>query len=176
MPGIYLFGAVFLIKPGKVDLRLGAECSGVHFAIMAENAVKGLDTEVPAASLALELVEKSHGLQVVLKWRQAMFHAEFGQKGFSVMTEGWMADIMPEGYCLDQVFVQVEEAANSAGNARNQLHMQYPVGDVVVFNQAEYLGFVYVPGICLGVQNTVGIKGELLAISLSVFLLSACGG
>ena len=38
------------------------------------------------------------------------------------------------------------------------------MGDVVILNQVEDLGFIYVTRISPGVQNSVGIKGKGLSI------------
>ena len=43
--------------------------------------------------------------------------------------------------------------------------MQDAVGDMVIADHVEHLGFVYVAGIGLGMQDPVGVKGEGLAVA-----------
>ena len=119
----------------------------MHFPIMAENAVKGLQGQIPSPSLAFEPLERPHRLNIVLEPRQAMFETERGEKMLSGMAEGRVTDIMTEGDGLDQVLVEVEKTADGAGDSRNQLDVKDPVGDVIVADQAEYLRFIDIAGV-----------------------------
>ncbi len=63
------------------------------------------------------------------------------------MAKGWVADIVAQRNGFDQILVEIEIAADGSGYPRNQLNMKDPVGDVVVSDQAENLGFVDIAGI-----------------------------
>ena len=76
-----------------------------------------------------------------------MFGTECGQEMFAIVTERGVADIMAQGDGLNEIFVEMEKTADGSGNAGDQLHVQNPVGNVVVGDQAEDLGLVDVAGI-----------------------------
>jgi hypothetical protein len=89
------------------------------------------------------------------------------------MTEWRVADIVPQGNGLDKVFVQPQETANGPGNLGDQLHMQDPVGYVVIVDQVKHLGFVNISGIGSGMENPVRIQGKGLPVADLLFLNAA---
>ena len=82
---------------------------------------------------------------------------------------------MAECDCLDQILIQTKKTADGPGDPGNQLNMQAPMGDMVVGNQAEYLGLVDIPGVGPGVEDPVGIEGKILAVALLLFFVSPQG-
>ena len=104
-----------------------------------------------------------------------MFGAECGQEMFAIVTERGVADVMAKGDGLNEVLVEMEKAADGSGNAGDQLHVQDPVGDVVVGDQAEDPGLVDVAGVGPGVEDAVSIQGIGLSVTFSCFILSSFG-
>ncbi len=47
--------------------------------------------------------------------------------------------------------------------------MKDPMSDVVVINKIKYLGFVYISGVCEGVQNAIGVDREILPVTFFYF-------
>jgi hypothetical protein len=86
-----------------------------------------------------------------------------------------MADIMAKGNGLDEILVEMEKTANGSGDAGDQLHVQDPVGDVVVGDQAEDLGLVDVTGVGPGMEDAVGIQGIGLPVTSSRLVFSSLG-
>jgi hypothetical protein len=119
-------------------------------------------------AFALYPIQELDTLDIMQKIADAGLLAQFGQVTFAFMAEWRMADIMAQGDCLDEVFVEPEKTADGAGNLGNQLHMQHPVRDVVVGNQVKYLGLVDVAGVGPTVQNPVRIQGKGLPVTGSV--------
>jgi len=147
----------------------------MQLTIVAEDAVKGLQAEIPAPALAFELIEKADRLDIVLKGWEAMFVTESGQEIFAIVTKRGVADVMAQGDGLNEILVEMEETADGSCNTRDQLNMQNPMGDVVIGDQAEDLGFVYIAGVCLGVENAVGVQGVGLPVTSFCLLLSSSG-
>jgi hypothetical protein len=147
----------------------------VQFAIVAENTIQSLQAEIPALPLAFQLIEKAYRLDIVLKGGQAVFGAECGQEMFAIVTERGVADVMAKGDGLNEVFVEMEKAADGSGNAGDQLHVQDAVGDVVVGDQAEDLGLVDVAGVGPGVEDAVSIQSIGLPIAFMRLVLSSFG-
>ena len=87
------------------------------------------------------------------------------------MSEWSVADVMPQGDSFDEVFVKSQETADIACDFGKKLDMQNSVGDVVVINQVEDLGFVYVAGIRQRVNDPVRIKREILSVPALYSLL-----
>jgi hypothetical protein len=83
---------------------------------------------------------------------------QFGQIAFALMAEWRVADIVAQGDRLDEVFVEPEKTPDGTGNLGNQLHMQHPVGNMVVGNQVKNLGFIDIAGVGPAVQNPVRIQ------------------
>jgi hypothetical protein len=70
----------------------------------------------------------------------------------------------------------MQEASDGAGNPRNQLDMQYTMGDVIIGNETENLSFINISGVGSGEEDAVGIEGKMLAIPRELFCLSAQTG
>lgn len=101
-----------------------------------------------------------------------MLDTDFREKFFSFMAEGWVTDIMAKGDGFDQIFVEIEKAPYGSGNARNQLNMNNPVGNVIVGDETEDLGFVDISAVGPGVKDTVGIEGKCLPVAILFFSFS----
>ena len=56
--------------------------------------------------------------------------------------------------------VQVKKVADSSGNFRNQLHMQYTMGDMVILNQIEHLRLVDVAAVSPRIEYSVNVVKE----------------
>lgn len=93
-----------------------------------------------------------------------MSTAYFRKNVLTLMSKRRMTDIVPQGNGLNQILIEPEKAANGPGNARNHLHMQHPVGDMVVVHQGEDLSFIDIAGVGFGMEDTVGILGKRLAM------------
>ena len=70
---------------------------------------------------------------------------------------------------LDKIFVKAEKPSYGPGYFGNELDMEYAVGYVVVFDHIKDLGLVYISRVSAGVQDAVGIKCEILAMSATLF-------
>jgi hypothetical protein len=134
---------------------------------VAENTIEGLKTEIPALALAFQLIEKADRLNIMLKRGEAVPDTERGQEMFAIMAERRVTDVMAQGDGLNKILVEMEKAAYGSGDAGDQLHMQNPVGDVVIGDQAEDLSLVDVTGVGLGVEDAVGIQGIGLPVAIS---------
>ena len=98
-----------------------------------------------------------------------MFEAQVGEKAFTIVAKWWMADIMPHGNGLDEIFIKAQKTTNRSGDAGNQLNVKNPVGDMIVGNKRKYLCFINISAVGSGVKNPVCIKGKLLPICRGVF-------
>ena len=99
-----------------------------------------------------------------------MLDAEFREERLAGMAKRRVANVMAQAHRFDQVFVEKKVAPNCSGDPGDKLDMQNPVADVIISDQAEYLGFVNIAGIGPGVEDAVGILGIVLPISLQLFL------
>ena len=144
----------------------------VHLAVVAEDPVERLEAEVPALALALHRVEEAHALDVVVELADPVLDAQLREEPLAVVAEGGVADVVPEGDRLDQVLVQAQEAADRAADLGDQLHVQHPVGDVVVADEVEDLGLVDVARVGPRVEDAVHVDREGLAVALVQGLLA----
>jgi hypothetical protein len=101
----------------------------------------------------------------MLKGWQAVSDAEFRQEFFPVMPERGVTEIVAQGDSLNKVFIKSQETADGPGYPGYELDMEDPVGDVVVVHKMKNLGFVNIPYIGAGMEDSVRIKGELLPVS-----------
>jgi hypothetical protein len=85
-----------------------------------------------------------------------------GEKFLPIMAKRRVPDIVPEGYGLDQVFIQTKKTPYCPRDFRYELYVQDPVGDMVVFDKIKYLGLVYITGISQRMENPVSIYGKSL--------------
>jgi hypothetical protein len=83
-----------MIQCRKVFPGTWADPVGMDLAVMTEDAIKGLQGEVPATSFAFKVIQEANRLNIVLKGRKVMEAAEIRQEIFTIMTKGGMANIM----------------------------------------------------------------------------------
>jgi hypothetical protein len=114
---------------------------------MAEDPVENLEGEIPSLPFPLDLFQEPDTLDIVTKTAQAMLQGKLGEKSLSVMAEGAVPDIVAQGDCLNEIFVQGKKPAAGSSDLGNKLHVQNPVGNVVILDQVKDLGLVYVSGI-----------------------------
>ena len=134
-------------------------------AVMAQDAVQHLERQVEAAAVLLQAVEKPHPLDAVEKGTDALGPAEGREDALAVMAEGRVADIVPQGDGLQQVFVQAQKLADGPGDLGEELDVQHPVADVLVVDEVKDLGLVDVAGVGPGVEDAVGVHREILAVA-----------
>ena len=70
-----------------------------------------------------------------------------------------MPDIMTECYCLNEIFIQTETAPDRPRNLGDELDVDYPVSNMVVFHEGKNLGFIDIPGVCPGMDDPVRVTG-----------------
>jgi len=88
-----------------------------------------------------------------------------GEDALTIVAEGRMADVVPQGDGLQKIFVETEIAADGAGDFGEELDVQDPVADVFVFYEIEHLGLVDVAGIGPGMEDAVGVHRKVLAVA-----------
>ena len=120
---------------------------------MAEDPIQNLHGEVTV----LDPVKELNALDIVEEPADPVLLAEPGEAVLTEMPVRDMADIVTECDRLNEILVETEGPANRAGDPRDELDMDDPVGDVIVLDKVEYLGLVDIPGICTGMDNPVGI-------------------
>ena len=82
------------------------------------------------------------------------------------MAEGAVPDIVAQSNGLDEVLVQRQQAAACSRDLGDKLDVEPAVGDVIILDQVEHLGFVDVARISVGVKDAVGIQSTA---SLTLF-------
>jgi hypothetical protein len=137
----------------------------MELSVMAENPVQNLQTEIPPLPLFLDLLQKPYSLNIMQKGTNSIALGNFGEEALPVMPKGGVADVMSQGYGLNQIFIEPQKTADGPGNFRHKLNMKYPMGDMVMFNQIKDLGLVYITGVGQGVEDTVRIQGEMLSMT-----------
>jgi hypothetical protein len=120
---------------------------------MAEDTVKHLHGQI----LILDLVEEPDTLYIVGKFSDPVFFTKLQKAGFAEMPIWDVTDVVPECDCFDKIFVEAQAPANRAGDLRDELDMDHPVGDVIVLDKVKDLRLVDVPGICPGMDDPVRI-------------------
>ena len=159
----------------RIFVPLRSQLPGTNLAVMAENAVQNLESEIQAQAFVFHMVKKLNGLYIMLKGGQSMTPTDLREDAFAFMTKRRMTDVMAERDRLDQILVEPEKAADGSSNTRDNLHMQDPVRDMIVVNQRENLGFIDITGISLGMEDAVGIMGKGLPVIRQGFAGSANG-
>jgi hypothetical protein len=106
-------------------------------------------------------VKKPETLDIVLKDTFVLLLKEFRQNAFPIVAEGCVPDIVPERNGFDQVLVQVQESADGPCNFGNQLHMEYAVCDVVVFDEVENLRLVDVTAVAVGMDDPIRVMKKI---------------
>jgi hypothetical protein len=103
--------------------------------------------------------------------------AELGENAFAVVTEGGVADVVPQGDSLEEILVQTKIPADGPGDLGEELDVQDPVTDMLVFDEVKDLGFVDVAGVGPGMEDAVGVYGKILAVAfLNAFFKAAPDG
>ena len=131
---------------------------------MAEDPIKHLQGKVATAPLFLNFLQKSYTLNVMKKTTYTMGLTQFGKETFPIMTEWRMADIMAQSNGLRQIFIESQKAGDGPGNFADQLHMQHPMGDMIILDKIENLGFVDVSGIGHRMKNSVRVQRKVLPV------------
>jgi len=78
----------------------------MHFAVVGYDAVTHWKCEVESPSLARYVVHDMQGFNVVVKLANAMFHAGFGKRHFTVVPKGSVTQVVSEGYGFDQFGIE----------------------------------------------------------------------
>ena len=91
------------------------------------------------------MVKKPDTLNVVEKFSDSVFFAEIREAGLAEMPVRDMTDVMPERDCLNKILVQAQASPDRAGNLRDELDMDHPVGDVIVLDKVKNLCLVDIP-------------------------------
>src|SRR5512135_2722166 len=103
---------------------------------MTEDPIQHLHREIAV----LDFVEELDTLDVMEKFADAILLAESGKAALPEMPIGDMSDIMTEGNCLDEIFIQAETPSDRPRDLRNKLDMDYTMSDMVVLDKRENLG------------------------------------
>ena len=124
---------------------------------MTGDAGKGLQGQIQGEYL----IQHPGGMDIVGKIPAGMLVVQIVQEHLAAVGKGCMADVMTQGDGLDQIQVQVQGAADGPGDPGHQLHMEAAAGDVIIFDQGEYLGLVRIPVVVGAVHDPVNILGEI---------------
>ena len=127
---------------------------------MANDAVKYLSGKIVAHTIVFKQMEEPETLHIVAEDTTFILSAECGDDGFTIVSKRGVAHVMPQRYSLNQVEVQIEKIADSAGNFGYQLHMENPVSDVVVLDKIEHLGLVNITAVGTGIEDAVNVVEE----------------
>ncbi len=120
---------------------------------MTEDPIQHLHREIAV----FYFVEELDTLDVMEKLPDAILLAESGKAALPEMSIRNMADIMTEGNCLDKVFIKAETSSYRPRNLRNELDMDYTMGNMVVFDERENLGLIDVPRVCPCMDDSVRV-------------------
>ena len=82
----------------------------------------------------------------------------------AVMAKGRMPDVMTHGCSFDKIGVQSKIPPNGSCYPAKHLHMQDPVGEMVIVDQGKNLGFITVTGVGQRVENAVSISRKCKAV------------
>jgi hypothetical protein len=122
---------------------------------VAEDAVEHLHGQV----LIFNTVKELHALDIVKKSAYTVFFAECREAGLAKVAVRDMSDVMPESNCFNEIFVQPQAAPDRPGDLRDELDMNHPVGDVIIFDKVKDLSLVYVARVRPCVDDPVCIPG-----------------
>ena len=100
---------------------------------MTEDPIQHLHREIAV----FDFVEELDTLDVMEKLPDAIPLAEIGKAVLPEMPIRDMSDVMTEGNCLDEIFIQAETSSDRPRDLRNKLDMNYTMGDMVVFDKRE---------------------------------------
>ena len=70
-----------------------------------------------------------------------------------------VSDVMPEGNCFDEILIEPQRTSDGAGDFRNKLDVDDPVGDMIIIDKVKDLCLIDISGICPGVDNAVRVPG-----------------
>ena len=146
----FLDDAVELFKAFE---RLGVIFLAFDLAVVAGDAVQRLQADVVGENT----VQHANGVNVVEKMPPCMAVIKLVEIGFARVTEGRVSHIVPQRDGLDQIKIQMQNGADGAGNAGNQLHMKRASCDIVIFTQGEDLCFVGVAVVIGAVHDLVDV-------------------
>jgi hypothetical protein len=119
----------------------------MNLAVVTENPIQHLQRQVPSLPLPLYLLQETDTLYIMEKPAYLMRFTKNGEKSLPIMPEGSMTNIVPKGYSLNEVLIKPEKTPYGPCDLGHKLHMQNPVGDVIIFYQIKNLSLVYIPGI-----------------------------
>ena len=123
------------------------------FAVMAEHSVEGLQREIPA----VQPVQDADGMDVVEKRTAGPSLADVVQQRLPRMSEGRMAEVVPETDRLDEIAIEAKCAADVARDTGHELHVQAATGQVIVAAEAEDLRLAVIAVVCGKVQDLLGV-------------------
>ena len=83
------------------------------------------------------------------KMPKSLLPGKLRKKFFAIMAKGCVTNIMTKGDRLDEILVEPEKAPNCSGYFGDELNMEYPVSNMIILYEVEYLCFVNVPRIGL---------------------------
>jgi hypothetical protein len=122
---------------------------------MTENPIQYLHGEVTV----FNTIEELNALNIMEKPANPILLAEFRQACFPKMPVRDMTDIMAEGNCFNQIFVQSQASPDRPCNLRYDLHVDNTVGDMVVFDEIKDLRLVDIPRVCPCMDDAISIPG-----------------
>ena len=121
------------------------------------------------------LIEELNALNIMEKTTNSILFAEFRQACFPKMPVWDMTDIVAKGYCFNQIFVESQASPDSPRDLRYNLHVDYPVGDMVVFDKIKDLRLmdVLVYALVWMILSSIpGIRGtDIIRFSVVPFAL-----
>ena len=77
-----------------------------------------------------------------------MSFGDFGEESFTVMAERGMPNVMCKSNGFNKILVEFEQSPYGPGYLGDQLNVENPMGDMIVFDEIEDLGFINVSRIC----------------------------
>jgi hypothetical protein len=137
----------------------------MHLSVVRKYTVEHLKRQIPAPALPLNILQEPDALDVMKKGTHAVALATLGEEPLSIVSKGCMADVMAQSNGFDQVQVQSKQMSNGPRHFGYELHVEHPVGDVIILDEVENLGFVDIAGIGQRVEYPVGIHGKSLPVT-----------
>jgi len=149
----------------------------VGLAVVAEDAVQDLEGEIQPPAVFFHPLQEPDALDAVEKRPDIVLLAKSGEDPFAIMAEGGVTDVVAQGDGFDEVLVEAQVTADGAGNLGQELDVEDPVADVLVFYEIKDLGLVDIAGIGSGMQDAVGVHRVILAVAFlnPLFKAAAAG-
>jgi len=145
----------------------------VRLPVVAENAVQDLEGEVQPPAVFFHPLQEPDALDAVEEWPNTVLFAEAGEDAFAVMAERGVADVVAQSNGLDEVLVEAKIPADGAGYLGKQLDVEHPMADVLVFYEIKDLGLVNVTRVGPGMEDTIRVHREILAVAFLDALFKA---